>query len=53
MRVKAPWQTSVLIVDSKHPCYVIPNTHCVILGGTRQEEYNLHVDETDKTDILR
>ncbi|GJQ71197.1 hypothetical protein Trydic_g1094 [Trypoxylus dichotomus] len=36
IRVKAPWQFHVEFDDSDDGHYIIPNQHCVILGGTHQ-----------------
>lgn len=54
-RVAAPWLFNVFLVDSEDDtsCYIIPNRHSVVLGGTRQPVYNLEVDEVDKRNIFR
>ncbi|XP_018570574.1 D-aspartate oxidase [Anoplophora glabripennis] len=54
-RVSASWMFYLFLIDSEHDrsCYVIPNIHCVILGGTSQPAYNLEVDEVDKKNIFR
>lgn len=53
INIKAPWIYQIIIADVEEPCYVIPNTHSVILGGTKQPTFNLAVDHTDKIHIIR
>lgn len=53
IRIMAPWIYHIILCDTDETCYIIPNTHSVILGGTKQESYNLRVDGTDKKNILR
>ncbi|CAH0553000.1 unnamed protein product [Brassicogethes aeneus] len=49
-RVAAPWLFSSICVDNN---YIIPNTNCVILGGTKQREYNTQVYAIDTQHILK
>ncbi|KAJ8937874.1 hypothetical protein NQ314_011677 [Rhamnusium bicolor] len=53
IRVEAPWQFHSYLIDSDKSCYIIPNINCVILGGTKQLNFNLEVDDIDKQNILR
>lgn len=53
IRVKAPWLNHIFLLDTKKTCYIIPNTHSVVLGGTKQQNYNLEFDQEDADDILR
>ncbi|XP_060533800.1 D-aspartate oxidase [Cylas formicarius] len=56
VNVEAPWQNVIYIVqsqDDNSSCYIIPNTHTVILGGTKQESFNTRIDEDDYKKILR
>lgn len=53
-RVKAPWTYEVIIHDDDIGNYVIPNSDCVILGGTHQvDDYNLKVSEADSAFIFQ
>lgn len=52
-RVKAPWINEVVLHEDDDGNYVIPNTECVILGGTHQvEDYNLKVSSADSSYIF-
>lgn len=51
-RVQAPWQFHTIIVDRPQSTYIIPNVNSVILGGTKQVDYNLRVNEYDKERII-
>ncbi|RWS02488.1 D-aspartate oxidase-like protein [Dinothrombium tinctorium] len=49
LRVKAPWVKHCVMAGNN---YVIPNTECVVLGGTKQKgEWNLAVDGEDHEHI--
>lgn len=48
-RVYAPWQFSAVQVGGN---YIIPNINCVILGGTKQKEYNTEINPADTEFIL-
>lgn len=52
-RVKAPWIFHVIMHKDDDGNYVIPNTHCVILGGTHQAgDYNTNLSSVDSDFIL-
>lgn len=52
-RVKAPWQTQVILNDDNDGRYIIPNSECVILGGTHTEnDYNTELDKNDSKFIF-
>lgn len=52
-RVKAPWIKEVVLQMDDDGNYVIPNTDCVILGGTHQvNDNNLEVSPIDSTAIF-
>ncbi|XP_018008710.1 D-aspartate oxidase [Hyalella azteca] len=55
VRVRAPWVTSFLIDESKSThAYIIPNTDCVVLGGTLDEgEWDLTVNADTARQILK
>ncbi|CAO1442165.1 unnamed protein product [Diamesa serratosioi] len=47
-RVEAPWAFEVMLDDSDDGNYVIPNSECVILGGTHQmNDYNTNISPKD------
>ena len=51
-RVKAPWINEVVLQMKGDANYVIPNTDCVILGGTHQvDDFNLNVSLSDSAFI--
>jgi D-amino-acid oxidase len=53
-RVKAPWMYDVTLHEDDDGNYVIPNTDCVVLGGTHQiEDYNTKVSPNDSAFIFR
>ncbi|GLH01698.1 D-aspartate oxidase [Gryllus bimaculatus] len=47
LRVKAPDVFHCFMDDSNNGCYIIPNHETVILGGTKQNDWNLKVDPKD------
>lgn len=52
-RVKAPWIREVVLQKDGSENYVIPNTDCVILGGTHQvNDYNLKASQADSAAIF-
>lgn len=52
-RVKASWVHEVTLHEDDDGNYVIPNTDCVVLGGTHQvEDYNLKVSPEDSEFIF-
>lgn len=52
-RVKAPWIFDVIMHEDDDGNYVIPNTDCVILGGTHQvDDYSTNVSPADSTFIF-
>lgn len=52
-RVKASWINEVTLHEDDDGNYIIPNTDCVILGGTHQiEDYNLKVSPEDSAFIF-
>lgn len=52
-RIKAPWIYEVVSQMDDEGNYVIPNTECVILGGTHQvDDFNLNVSSSDSSFIF-
>lgn len=54
MNVVAPWLKTFILDESERGCYIIPNTHTTVLGGTHQEnDWNTNVDSKDSNAIWR
>ncbi|XP_030751719.1 D-amino-acid oxidase isoform X2 [Sitophilus oryzae] len=53
-RVKAPWQYSSFLIDHKNEgsCYIIANTHSVVLGGTKQKSFDTTLSDADSDRFL-
>ena len=52
-RVQAPWIYDVILHEDDEGNYIIPNTNCVILGGTHQvDDHNLKVSKADSDFIF-
>lgn len=52
-RIAAPSIFHISLADRDPPYYVIPNMNSVVLGGTKEIDNNLSVDDVDSRNILQ
>lgn len=53
IKVEAPWiDRFFLDVESDSLAYIIPRVNCVILGGTKDKNWNMNIDEKESKRIF-
>lgn len=53
-RVKAPWQKTIIMDESEHGNYIIPNQETIVLGGTHdKDQWDLTPRQVDAEFILK